>query len=84
MKASDSAAVPGGLQARQITVANGEEVWASTEVELRSDESSFGGVVRNGPEWGVGSVVDVVIDFRDGLGESYQLRATGQVVQGAF
>lgn len=83
-KASDSTPVPAGLRAEKITVANGDEVWASTEVEVRSEENSFGGVVRNGPEWTLGSSVDVVISFRDSAGGLYELRAVGQIVQGAF
>ena len=83
-RASDNTPIPGGLRAEKITVTNGDEVWASAEVEIRSDETTFGGVVRNGPEWPVGSALDVVIDFRDSTGDTYQLRAVGQVVQGAF
>jgi hypothetical protein len=83
-RASDNAPIPGGLRAEKITVTNGDEVWASTEVEIRSDEAAFGGTVRNGPEWPVGSALDVVIDFRDSIGGTYQLRAVGQVLQGAY
>jgi hypothetical protein len=83
-KTTDSAAVPGGLRAERITVASGEEVWTSTDIEIRSDETSFGGVVRGGPAWAVGSALDVVIDFRDSTDGKYQLRAVGQVIQGAY
>ena len=83
-RASDDKPIPGGLRAEKITITNGQEVWASAEVEIRSDEGTFGGIVRNGPEWPVGSALDVVIDFHDSTGGSYQLRAVGQVVQGAF
>jgi hypothetical protein len=82
--AEESAAIPGGLRAERITVARGEDVWTSTEVEIRSSELSFGGVVRNGPEWTVGSSLDVVIDFRDSSGGKYQLRTVGQIVSGAY
>lgn len=84
VKSDDSAAIPGGLRAERVTVANGDEVWTSTVVEIRSDEMSFGAVVRGGPEWTVGASTDVVVDFRDSSGGVYQLRAVGQVVQGAF
>lgn len=84
VKAESGAAVPAGLRAERITVAKDDEVWTSTEIELRSEESSFGGVVRNGPEWAVGSALDVVIDFRTSAGERYQLRTLGQVVAGAY
>ncbi|WP_394796837.1 hypothetical protein [Armatimonas sp.] len=84
IKTDDSAAVPGGLRAERVTVANGDEVWTSTVVEIRSEETSFGAVVRGGPEWAVGASTDVVVDFRDSSGGVYQLRAVGQVVQGAF
>jgi hypothetical protein len=84
VKADDNAAVPGGLQAQRVTVTNGADVWTSTTLELRSDETSFGGIVRNGPEWAIGSQVDVVVDFKDSSGGTYQLRAVGQIVQGAF
>ena len=84
VKATGSAAVPAGLRAEKITITNGEEVWASTEVEARSDEGSFGGIVRNGPEWPVGSSLDVVVTFRDSTAGSYELRAVGQVVGGAY
>ena len=84
VKSDDSAAIPGGLRAERVTVASGDEVWTSTVVEIRSDEMSFGAVVRGGPEWTVGASTDVVVDFRDSSGGSYQLRAVGQVVQGAF
>jgi hypothetical protein len=83
-RASDDKPIPGGLRAEKITVTNGDEVWASAEIEIRSDENSFGGIVRNGPEWPIGSALDVVIDFRDSTGGTYQLRAVGQVLQGAY
>ena len=84
VKTEDNAAVPGGLRAERITVANGEEVWSSTEVEIRSDENSFGATVRNGPEFAVGSSLDVVIYFRDSSGGVYELRAPGAVVVATY
>ncbi len=84
VKAEDSGVVPGGLRAEKITIASGEEVWASTAIEISSDENSFGGVVRNGPEWAVGSSVDVVVTFRDSTASAFELRAVGRVIQGAY
>ena len=84
IKSDDTAAIPAGLRAEKITVTNGEEVWASNTVEIRSDETSFGGIVRNGPEWAVGSSVDVVVTFRDSTSGLYELRAVGKVVTGAY
>lgn len=84
VKAEDNTAVPGGLRAERITVTNGTDVWTSTELELQSDETSFGATVRNGPEWAIGTTVDVVVDFKNSTGDFYQLRAVGEVVKGAY
>lgn len=83
VKAEDNTVLPSGLSAEKLTITNGDEVWASSEVELRGDANSFGGVVRNGPEWAVGSSVDVVVDLRSTEG-TQQLRAVGQIVQGVY
>jgi len=84
VRASDKTALPTGLVCQKVSVVKGSEVWTTTAIEHRRDDTSFGAVVRNGPAWEVGSTVDVVAEFVDSAGNRYQLRAVGEVVVGAY
>ena len=76
------AAIPTTLQADSAWIVNGDVAWASAVVQEqpRSDPSSFQVVAREGPKWGPGIDVDVVLQLRDATGQAFLLGASGQLM----
>jgi hypothetical protein len=74
----DGASIPSTLRADSVWIYNGAAVWAAsvTEEQSRSAGGSFFEVVaRNGPKWGPGIEVDVVVQLRDAAGHALLLQA---------
>jgi hypothetical protein len=83
VRAADGTAVPPGVRADAVWVVFGGEVWTAREVEERArDETApfYEAVARNGPKWGPGVTVEVVVRLRDSTGRSVLLRAADQLV----
>lgn len=79
----DGRPIPSTLIADSAWVYNGASVWATAVVEEhpRSANAAFFEVVaRNGPKWGPGIEVDVVVRLRDGAGHAVLLQAPGQLI----
>ena len=81
VKSVDGASIPAALQADSAWVINGDLVWATAVREERprgTDPSFFEVVARDGPKWGPGIAVDVVVRLRDGAGHEVLLQARAQ------
>jgi len=83
VKSVDGTSVPAALQADSAWIINGDLAWATAVGEERSrgaDASFFEVVARDGPKWGPGIEVAVVVRLRDGAGHRVLLQARGQVI----
>ena len=74
--------IPEGLKAEQVSITYQGEIWtAAVKQEHPSTEPRVLEVVaRNGPKWGPGVNVDVVVRLREGRGPTYWLRAADQPI----
>ena len=78
---ADDAAVPAQVHADAAWVVFGDQVWATRVAEERPRKATapaYEVVARDGPKWGPGVSVDVVVRLRDGAGHAALLRAPGQ------
>ena len=79
----DGARIPSTLTADSAWVYNGASVWATAVVEEQprgAGAAAFQVVARNGPKWGPGVEVDVVVRLRDAAGHGVLLQAPGQLI----
>ena len=79
---TDATRIPEGLKAEKVSITHQGEVWtAAVKQEYPSTEPGVLEVVaRNGPKWGPGVTVDVVVRLRDARGQTYWLRAPDQPI----
>jgi hypothetical protein len=87
VKTDDGSEVPGTVRADMMWVLNGTQSWSAVpqEERLRPETSPvYELVAREGPKWGPGISVDVVIRLRSADGRALLLRAADQSIQGAF
>lgn len=83
----DTVEVPAAVRADLVWVLNGGENWSAVprEERPRSETSPvYELVARDGPKWGPGITVDVVIRLRDADGRTFLLRAPKQDIRGTF
>jgi len=83
--AEDRKPFPATLNADRIWVVNGGEIWeASLSAGSSSGDPSrrhqLEKVAQNGPKWGPGISVDVVVKVVESGGKDYLLRASGQSI----
>lgn len=79
----DGTPIPSTLSADSAWVYNGARVWAASVVEEQprgADASFFEVIARNGPKWGPGIEVDVVVRLRDAAGEVVLLQAPRHLI----
>ena len=78
----DGTAIPATVDADSAWIISGDLAWATAVVQEqpRSDASSFDIVARQGPKWGPGIDVDVVVQLRDATGQAFLLLASGQLI----
>ena len=84
IKRVDGKVVPSTLKADALWVVNGELAWAASVREEQprgSDSSFFEAVARNGPRWGPGVAVDVVVRLHGVSGQRALVQVRGQVIQ---
>ena len=77
----DGASIPAALQADSAWIINGDLAWATAVREDRprgTDPLFVEVVARDGPKWGPGIAVDVVIRLHDGAGHQVLLQARAQ------
>ena len=81
VKAAEGEDLPAGLEAEVLHVLYGEEVWAAAPLEERpsTDPGVMEVVARNGPKWGPGVTVDVVLRLRH-AGTTLLLKAAAQQI----
>jgi hypothetical protein len=87
VKTDDRSDVPRSVQCDTVWVLNGAETWSAVPREecSRADTAPvYELVARNGPKWGPGISVDVVVRLRDAEGRPFLLRAAKQVIQATF
>jgi hypothetical protein len=84
--AADGSSVPSSISVMTVWVLFNESIWSAPAGEGRFgvDTAPFYEVVaRDGPKWGPGVNVDVVVRVTQG-GRSWLLRAAGQPIVGTF
>jgi hypothetical protein len=79
----DGGSLPDGLSVERAWFLNGALVWSASPSELRTvdDGRSIEVVFRNGPLWGPGIAVDVVIGLRDSSGDRYLISRREQKIE---
>ncbi|MDQ7065299.1 MAG: hypothetical protein Q9P90_13770 [candidate division KSB1 bacterium] len=83
VQAADSTALPEGLDADAVYVIYEGQVWKAwlnENPDLTQPPYRLEKVARNGPKWGPGVYVDVVVRLEYG-GKTYMLRASRQRIQ---
>jgi hypothetical protein len=76
LRTAEGMALPEGIRIERVWVLNGDEVWAPAVKTPGPDV-----VVRDGPKWGPGIQVDVVVQLPAEAGATLLLRAAGQPIQ---
>lgn len=87
VRTDDSSPVPAAIRGDMLWVLKGSDTWSAVPREERSrTETSplYELVARDGPKWGPGISVDVVIRLLDGNGRTYLLRVADRPIQGTF
>lgn len=92
---ADKQALPSGIRMERVWVLYGEESWEVSDLRGRKpgqDGDNEGWIrcstlpvcevtVRDGPKWGPGVDVDVVVRLSDSEGRTYLLQAPNQKIQ---
>lgn len=87
VRTSDGSPVPESVHADAVWVILGAQVWSATpRLERPRAETTpiYELVARDGPKWGPGVNVDVVIRLRDAANRDVLLRAGNLPIQGTF
>jgi hypothetical protein len=87
VRTEDGSAVPATVRADTVWVIFGTETWSGVPQEEHSRVETtpvYEIVARDGPRWGPGVAVDVVVRLRDASGRGFLLRATNQLIRGTF
>jgi len=77
--------LPEGIDADKLWIINGQEVWSATLKSVRENISTenltkLEKMAHDGPKWGPGISVTVVIQIIDQQGNSYLLKAKDQLI----
>ena len=84
IQADNGATVSGAVTADSLWVLLDGQAWAARAVEEQARaaiDTGFEVVARNGPKWGPGIPVDVVVRLRDGSGSVAYVRAINQLIR---
>jgi hypothetical protein len=87
VRTEDGSEVPANVRAEMVWVLNGADAWSTVPREERSRNETapvYELVARDGPKWGPGITVDVVVRLRDGGGFESLLRVANRPIQGTF
>lgn len=87
VRAEDGSQVPATVGADMVWVLNGADAWSTVPREERSRNETapiYDLVARDGPKWGPGITVDVVVRLRDQGGRNSLLRVANRSIQGTF
>jgi hypothetical protein len=82
VRTTNGAAITPGLRADTAWVVNGPTAWVAAVIleHASSDSTYFEVVAREGPKWGPGINVDVVLRLHDASGAPVFLRANAQPI----
>ena len=83
VQASDRKTLTASLSVDAVWIVNGTDVWATRVEEqgnARSDPLYYEVIARDGPKWGPGIRVDVVVRVREQSGPTQLLRAADQLI----
>ena len=77
IRSVDGTEIPTSTRVVGLWVINGGDVWAASprEEQQRVPAAEFDVVARDGPKWGPGIEVDVIVAVRDGAGAVSLVRA---------
>jgi hypothetical protein len=84
VQTTGGSAFPTGVRVDAAWVVFGQEVWTASVEETAGVQpgSPMGEwVIRNGPKWGPGVNVDVIVELRTSTGSTSLLRASDQLIQ---
>lgn len=87
VRTEDGSSVPATVRADMAWVLNGRDVWQTVprEEQPRSTTSpAYELVAREGPKWGPGVSVDVVVRMRESGGRDVLLRASSRPIEAAY
>jgi hypothetical protein len=87
VRTEDGSEVPATVRADIVWVLNGADAWSTVPREERSRNETtpvYELVAREGPKWGPGITVDVVVRLHDINGFESLLRVANQPIQGTF
>lgn len=83
LKTADGTNLPKGIEVVSVWVFNGEAVWFSPQNKFttqRDDPTAINLVIRDGPKWGPGINVDVIVELKDAENRSFLLRVSRQPI----
>ena len=83
IKGAGGTVLPATLKADSVWIVNGELAWVASlreEQPRGPDLSFFEAMARDGPKWGPGITVDVVVRLRNVSGQRVLVRVGGQMV----
>jgi hypothetical protein len=86
VKTTDGSPVPASIRATDIFIVFDNTVWSTSAREERSRSETapvYEVVGRDGPKWGPGVTVDVIVRMTDGASVSF-LRAPGQPISATW
>ena len=87
IRTSDGSGVPADVRAESAWVVFGADTWATVPREERSRTETapaYEVIVREGPKWGPGVEVDVIVRLKTPNGAAYLLSARKQQITGTF
>jgi hypothetical protein len=86
IRTEDGSPVPPTITADTSWVIHDADVWtAAVEERPRAETApAYEVIARNGPKWGPGITVDVVVRLIDSTGRAFRLRAAAQPIGAAF
>jgi len=81
----DQEFLPADIDADKLWIINGQEVWAATLQSVRENlptenRAKLEKMAHEGPKWGPGTVVTVVVQIIDQKGHSRLLKASHQLI----
>lgn len=87
IKTVNSTPIPLDIKAEKLYVINQQEVWVSdfsNESRPPQPDSQIGKIARDGPKWGPGILVDVIVMLSDSQNNIYYIRITDQNINATY